>query len=780
MKHFDQIYKRWLSVILTALILFLQFPLQASALTTIDFTITDFSLEKNDGSIASEMNSIHSGESCLLKIDWSLSSLNAIGGNSVTFHVLDTDISDISWNEQLIADLPLWNGTDQIGTWRLYPNQTIVFNFDSAVTNTSASGTLVIPNIVPSFPNDSVSASVSVGNAGYSASKQILFEAPKREPIEDSQLLNTATVLTSDSIRWNLQAGALSLLSYSNNPAQDHLSINANDFLIKNEFPSGVALSNITITAPIMHFSNISGVSSTTASGEELYELPITSAFTEIMQTRGQTLAAFQRAVSNAPYQWGIYNNNTDGTSTLLVYFGNLPSATHHYSDFTSGSTVGAYLQNALGINAIPNQKADLLDSVYGNNNTLGGNILCYNVHVDATYPASMLSSPQTNTAVAFYTDESASRCTDFRNATSSFSAEPTMNINPGELLIRKFDVDTNERLSNVSFKLQYQLRGSIWSDFDSITNGDGLASIRATDENGEVVFRNLPVGIYRVVEVTSPLNYDSTKTIFTPSDIFEVTASAALGTSIFVSGEKLKYHIFYQADGTETSGASPIDVNDYPIGSLVTVQNQGTLTKTDYVFAGWNTAANRSGMNYFAGSTFAVAYNTSLYAQWDAGIIYHLDGGSNPSTNPQSYYEGHDTIALSAFTDPTKTGYSFAGWYLDSSFTIPFSGISVSSAGPVSLYAKWNLSQSGGGNTSEPRKYTLTFRTNGGSSVASITKTKDSIVTLTQTTEKNRHTFEGWYADEKLTTPITKVTLSKDTTVYAKWSPTGVSGRNK
>ena len=44
---------------------------------------------------------------------------------------------------------------------------------------------------------------------------------------------------------------------------------------------------------------------------------------------------------------------------------------------------------------------------------------------------------------------------------------------------------------------------------------------------------------------------------------------------------------------------------------------NTGSLVKTGYTFAGWNTEANRSGIAYAAGDFFTISANTTLYAVW-------------------------------------------------------------------------------------------------------------------------------------------------------------------
>ena len=39
---------------------------------------------------------------------------------------------------------------------------------------------------------------------------------------------------------------------------------------------------------------------------------------------------------------------------------------------------------------------------------------------------------------------------------------------------------------------------------------------------------------------------------------------------------------------------------------------------------------------------------------------------------------------------DPTRTGYTFDGWYTDAEFTNKIAAISANSTGDITLYAKW------------------------------------------------------------------------------------------
>jgi len=75
-----------------------------------------------------------------------------------------------------------------------------------------------------------------------------------------------------------------------------------------------------------------------------------------------------------------------------------------------------------------------------------------------------------------------------------------------------------------------------------------------------------------------------------------------------------------------------------------------------------------------------------------------------------------------------------------------------------------------GGGSGSA--SYTLTFETNGGSKISSVSNTSGTAVNLSDyKPTRNGYDFDGWYSDAELTSKITSVTLTKNTTVYAKWT---------
>lgn len=171
-------------------------------------------------------------------------------------------------------------------------------------------------------------------------------------------------------------------------------------------------------------------------------------------------------------------------------------------------------------------------------------------------------------------------------------------------------------------------------------------------------------------------------------------TWNVASATTLFAKWIPSTSTVTYDGNGA-TFGTSPLDNNSpYNNGSTVTVLgNTGNLTKTGYVFAGWNTAANGSGQSYSAGNTFTINTHITLYAQWAAGSItvsFDANGGTTPSeTSKQTTYDS----PYGTLPDTTLTGHSFVGWYTAATGGTRITDAStVSTANDHTLYAQWGI----------------------------------------------------------------------------------------
>ena len=139
--------------------------------------------------------------------------------------------------------------------------------------------------------------------------------------------------------------------------------------------------------------------------------------------------------------------------------------------------------------------------------------------------------------------------------------------------------------------------------------------------------------------------------------------------------------------------------------------------------------------------------------------ITYHLDGGENALSNPESYSATNPYIELS---DPLKEHYEFLGWYLDENFETQLTQKTALS-GDVDIYAKW-----------QGELYTIIFDVNGGKALENSSKDVrygEAVGIFDEVTWDN-HTFLGWFTSIDGGIQITATTICEgNLTVYAHWS---------
>jgi uncharacterized repeat protein (TIGR02543 family) len=161
-------------------------------------------------------------------------------------------------------------------------------------------------------------------------------------------------------------------------------------------------------------------------------------------------------------------------------------------------------------------------------------------------------------------------------------------------------------------------------------------------------------------------------------------------------------------------------------------------LTEVGCTFDGWQ--YNGAVWNF---ETDTVEADATLVAKWTINqytITFDTDGGSAVDAITQDY-----NTSVTAPSDPTKTGYTFAGW----DKTIP----SAMPAENVTVKAKWTVNQ-----------YTITFNTDGGSAVDAITQDYNTAVTAPSDPTKTGYTFAGW--DKTIPSAMP----AEDMTITAEW----------
>ncbi len=241
------------------------------------------------------------------------------------------------------------------------------------------------------------------------------------------------------------------------------------------------------------------------------------------------------------------------------------------------------------------------------------------------------------------------------------------------------------------------------------------------------------------------------------------------------------KYKITFVKNGA--TGGKMSDMTGIAFNAEKTLTGNA-FSRKGYKFVGWNTVQNPTEENpgeaytnkcKVKGLSMDNGATVKLYAQWqliDYKITYSLNGGTNSEENPATYQVVTDTITLKS---PTRTGYTFSGWYSDKKFKTKVTAIKKGSTGNKTFYAKWTAN-----------KYKVAFDKNDPEATGTMkiqTLTYNNSAKLTANAFKKRgYTMTGWntmpdgtgtaYANAQAKPNVTP-NKGETVTLYAQWKLT-------
>ena len=200
-----------------------------------------------------------------------------------------------------------------------------------------------------------------------------------------------------------------------------------------------------------------------------------------------------------------------------------------------------------------------------------------------------------------------------------------------------------------------------------------------------------------------------------------------------------ITYDIEYNLDGGTLATVNPEAYNF--TSENITLTNP---EKTGYTFIGWigtDVSEPTLALEIASGSIG----NRSYVANWVANtytVTFDTNGGNESYENATATYDANITLPT-----PTKTGYSFAGWYED---TTPYTSGTWEITKNVNLVAKWDAVS-----------YAIVYTLSGGSvdGANPTTYTIESEFTLINPT-KTGYTFLGWTYGN-VTEPTLTVTIA-------------------
>lgn len=165
-------------------------------------------------------------------------------------------------------------------------------------------------------------------------------------------------------------------------------------------------------------------------------------------------------------------------------------------------------------------------------------------------------------------------------------------------------------------------------------------------------------------------------------TDWGDAVASGTNGKIIQMETQMAQYIKIVQTGETDFGWWSIAELNvlnDKDGNDLYSDNDESDASKDE---EGGNEGGNGSESGNEGGTSGGVLEQPEIYT-----VTYVLNGGSNSAANPASYQAQGQAIVLQA---PARKGYTFAGWYADSSYTVKVSEIPADSTGDKNFYAKW------------------------------------------------------------------------------------------
>ncbi len=181
-------------------------------------------------------------------------------------------------------------------------------------------------------------------------------------------------------------------------------------------------------------------------------------------------------------------------------------------------------------------------------------------------------------------------------------------------------------------------------------------------------------------------------------------------------------------------------------------VKPQDPVSSKGYLFGGWY--SDDAFNNPFDFNT-PIRENRKIYAKWIDSWTVTFSGASEiPAQSVKN-----NAKATRPSNPADQNNLKFDNWYADSAFTTLFD-FDTPITENTTIYAKWLT------------LHTVTFDSVGGTSVTSVKVLHGSSFTKPADPTREHRTFAGWFLDSSYINEFIfgTTTISKDTTLYAKW----------
>jgi uncharacterized repeat protein (TIGR02543 family) len=247
---------------------------------------------------------------------------------------------------------------------------------------------------------------------------------------------------------------------------------------------------------------------------------------------------------------------------------------------------------------------------------------------------------------------------------------------------------------SALQFTISYDANSSTSGTKPSNATINAFSSTTLATNSGTLARNGFSFGGWNTRADGTGTTYTAGQTNFSPTR--DITLFAQWNSTITFNGN----------GHTSASGTVPAPITTGSTQANVALPAFGSLAKTRYTFAGWNTQADGLGTNYASGfATYQPIGSTTLHAKWVATVTYDPNGATGaPSKTSDVLVNNESTIAASSLATigtMVRTGYRFTGWntaangtgtnYINANdVTVPSSYMQFKPSGYNSSTKKW------------------------------------------------------------------------------------------
>jgi len=176
----------------------------------------------------------------------------------------------------------------------------------------------------------------------------------------------------------------------------------------------------------------------------------------------------------------------------------------------------------------------------------------------------------------------------------------------------------------------------------------------------------------------------DGTGNNFDPGDTFVPTADITLFA---------RWVGTFTVTFNSNEGIGTVSARTATQGNSITIPSDSGISRSGFVFGGWNTKPYGTGNNFDPGETFVPTADTTLFARWQIAFTVSFDANGGTGMVPARVVNMGSSLILPGGGGFSRTGFIFEGWNAraDGTGANFNAGTTFTPTDNITLYARWH-----------------------------------------------------------------------------------------